>query len=264
MKTVISNLLPRLRLLRTAVGRRFIYSDIVQMARSYGIEYRDVTGDIEPFEFIEAVLGRYPDGCPNFQSLEKDASLFAIEGLPIEANSEPSVARFVGKLAFHLDARTVVELGSFSGWTSAHIALALQSRTNGGRLYCVEMHDQHLNALNRNLARYGLNDIVEVTRGMSLDEHVLEKLPDLIDLVFLDTSHTYPATRDEILAYLPRLAQRGCLVLHDSISAVGVRRSLAEISTEFRRMSFATESSNGVTVMARPAFFEHKRTERIS
>jgi predicted O-methyltransferase YrrM len=193
--------------------------------------------------------------------LQKDANLFAIEGLPMEANSEPSVARFVGKLAFHLDARTVVELGSFSGWTSAHIALALQSRSNGGRLYCVEMHDQHLDALKRNLARYGLNEVVAPVRGMALDRHVMEKLPDTTDLVFLDTSHTYPATRDEIRAYLPRLTRRGCFVLHDSISAVGVRRSLAEFSGEFRRMSFATESGNGVTVLARPAFFERTRAE---
>jgi predicted O-methyltransferase YrrM len=234
------------------------------MARSYGMEYRDVIADVEPFEFVEAVLTNDDRDQPDFQLLEKDASRFAIEGLPPEAISELSVARFIGKLAFHLDARTVVELGAFSGWTSAHIALALQFRSNGGRLYCVEMHDQHLNALSQNLARYRLNDVVEVIQGMSLDKHVIENLPDSIDLVFLDTSHTYPATRDEMLAYLPRLTPRGCLVLHDSISAVGVRRSLAEFSTEFRRISFATESSNGITVIARAAFFKSNRAKRTS
>jgi predicted O-methyltransferase YrrM len=258
IKALRANLLPRLRLLRTALSRRFIYTDIVQMARVYGLEYRDVIADVEPFEFVEAILGCDNSSCPDFKALAKDARLFAIDGVSAETNSEPSVARFVGKLVFHLNPHTVVELGSFSGWTSAHIALALQSRNNGGRLYCVEMHDQHLDALNRNLARYSLDNAVELVRGMSLDQNVIEKLPGSIDLVFLDTSHAYPATYDEMRVYLPRLTERGCFVLHDSVSAAGVRRSLAEFSTEFRRISFATEAGNGVTVMTRPALFKAK------
>ena len=254
--TITSNLISRLRLMRTALSRRFIYNDIVQMARAYGIEYRDVVGNIEPFEFVEAVLNIKDGAHPDFGWLQKQKALFNITGLPLEAVSEPSVARFIGKLVFHLDARTVVELGTFSGWTSAHISLALLSRENGGRLYCVEMHDRHIDASRLNLARYELDQGVEIIRGMSMDKYVLERLPNSIDLVFLDTSHSYPGTRDEMNLYLPLLSARGCLVLHDSVAAPGVRRSLIEVPKGFRQMSFATEDGNGVTILAQPTLFE--------
>jgi predicted O-methyltransferase YrrM len=259
LSRIKSNILPRLRLLRVALGRRFVYRDIVEMARSYGLEYRDVVADVEPFEFAEAVLecrrGNYPD----FQHFQNDAHLFTIPGLPTEAVSEPSAARFIGKLVFELNARVVIELGPFSGWSSAHIAWALHLRNVAAQLYCVELHEKHIEALRSNLARYGLDSGVKIIHGSSLDKAVLDQLPSSADVIFLDTSHTYPATRNEILTYSQRLAPNGCFILHDSISAVGVRRSLGEIPRELRRMSFATEAGNGVTVLMRTEFFERKR-----
>ena len=262
MERITSNLIARLRLLRIAIGRRFIYKDVVEMAREYGIEYRDVIANTEPFEFVAAVARDAPAGNLDFYELQRDEASFTIPGLPPEAISEPSVARFVGRLAFHLNAQTVVELGSFSGWTSAHIAFALKARANGGLLYCVDIHDEHLSALRANLDRYSLSSYVKVIKGSSLDGNVLARLPSAVDLVFLDTSHTYPATRDELLASIPRLSPSGCLVLHDSVSAVGVRRSLAEIPHKLRRFCFATEAGNGVTVLFRPTFFTQPLEER--
>jgi predicted O-methyltransferase YrrM len=78
---------------------------------------------------------------------------------------------------------------------------------------------------------------------------VLAALPPQADLIFLDTSHAYPDTLEEVLAYAPRLAPGGCLVMHDSISIAGVRRSLEELPDRFRRLTFATERGNGVTVL---------------
>jgi hypothetical protein len=37
--------------------------------------------------------------------------------------------------------------------------------------------------------------------------------------------------------------------MHDSIGLPGVRRSLEELPDHFRRLTFATERSNGVTVL---------------
>jgi len=253
------NLLPRLSLLRTALLRRFIYHDVVEMARSYGVEYRDVVANVEPFEFVQTVLRQSWNNYPDFSQFENDSRFFAIGGWPVETVSETSVARFIGKLVFELNARSVIELGSFSGWTSAHIALALHCRKAGGRLYCVELQEEPIDALKQNIARYDLTSEITILRGSSLDKRVLEQLPSSADLIFLDTSHTYPATRDEILMYLPRLSSTGCFVLHDSISAVGVRKSLAEIPADFRRMTFATEAGNGVTVLAGQDFFPTKR-----
>jgi predicted O-methyltransferase YrrM len=100
-----------------------------------------------------------------------------------------------------------------------------------------------------NLRRHSLDTLVVPIRGMSLDSAVLAAVPLKVDLVFLDTSHAYPDTLQEILAYTPRLAPDGVLVMHDSISIAGVRRSLEELPDRFHRLTFATERGNGVTVL---------------
>jgi predicted O-methyltransferase YrrM len=244
------NLLARLRLVRIALTRRFIYRDIVSMAEAYGLEYRDVVADVEPFEFVRNLGG--PDSVPDFGRIEP-SERFTPKGAPATFNSEPSVGRFLGELAFRQDARTIVELGCFVGWTTAHLALALRSRGSGGRLYALDYQQDYLDTMMANLRRHdGLDREVTPIRGMSLDPSVLSSLPAKIDLVFLDTSHAYPATRDEILAYAERLTPKGFLVLHDSLNASGVRRSVHELSGQFRVLTFGTERSNGVTVLQRP------------
>jgi predicted O-methyltransferase YrrM len=46
------------------------------------------------------------------------------------------------------------------------------------------------------------------------------------DVVFIDTSHTYAHTRDELAAWLPRLAAGGVLMLHDTNMGRGWFRRL--------------------------------------
>jgi predicted O-methyltransferase YrrM len=167
---------------------------------------------------------------------------------PASFNSEPSVVRFLGQLVYYKRARTIIELGCFVGWATAHMALALQAR-DGGRIHCVDPSQEYLDVMKTNLRRHGLHALVAPVRGFSLDQAVLAELPLMADVIFLDTCHAYPVTRDEILTYAPRLAPGGCFVLHDSISAPGVRRSLQEIASRFRVHTFATEQSNGVTVL---------------
>ena len=251
MSRLTHNFGPRLRLLRAALFRRFVYADVVAMAREYGIEYADIAADMEPFEFVRALAPRAPGGPPpDFAAMIEPAERFTPAGAPAEFNSEPSVGRFLGGLVFLSGARTVVELGSFVGWASAHMALALKALGNGGRLYCVDYRQEYLDAMRENLRRHGLDGQVTAVRGLSLEPAVLAALPASgIDVLFLDTSHGYPDTRDEVLAYAQRLSRGGFLALHDSVSASGVRRSVQEVGDRFRALTFATERGNGVTVL---------------
>jgi len=250
MSLLRNNVMPRLRLLRTALCRRFVYADVVAMAREYGIDYRDVGGDVEPFGFVRSLVAGASADPPDFSATIEPAEGFIPAGAPPQFNSEPSVGRFLGQLVFFSRAGTVVELGSFAGWASAHMALALKAAGCGGRLYCVDYMQEYLDAALANLRRHGLEGLVTPVRGLSLDPAVLAALPAAgIDVIFLDTSHAYPDTRDEILAYAPRLSRGGALVLHDSVSASGVRRSVKEVAGRFRVMTFATEQGNGVTVL---------------
>lgn len=248
MSLVRNNLAPRLRLLRNALFRRFVYADVLAMAREYGMDYGDVRAGEEPFGFVLPLLAARTNP-PDFAALIEPAERFTPPGAPAIFNSEASVGRFLGQLAFFKGAKTVVELGCFVGWASAHLALAVKAAGHGGRVYCLDYMQEYLDVTLANLKRHGLGDLVTTVRGRSLDAAVLSAMPPSIDLIFLDTSHAYPDTRDEILAYAPRLSPGGFLVLHDSVSASGVRRSVAEVADRFNVLTFATEQGNGVTVL---------------
>jgi predicted O-methyltransferase YrrM len=249
MSFLQENLRPRLRLLRTALTRRFIYDDLMALVRDYGADYRDVRANQGPLDFAHQLFGAALEPAPEFEQLVQPFATFTPAGAPVGFNSEPSVGRFLGQLVFHRKMETIIELGCFVGWTTVHLALGLRARGARGRIHCVDYMPEYLDQMQANLRRHGLEGCVTPRRGMSLDPAILAALPTKADLIFLDTSHSYPDTLQEILAYAPRLAPGGCLVLHDSVSLPGVRRSLEELPDRFHRLTFATERSNGVTVL---------------
>lgn len=243
-----SNLSDRLRLLRVALTRRFIWSDLTAMVKAHGFELRDVRANTHPFRFAEAFPGTRP--APAFAERLGRGEDFLL-AQTFAWNSEPSVSEFLGELAFRQRPAVVVELGCYVGWSSAHLALGLQAAGNGGRLWCVDPDERFLAAARENLTRRSLAENVTFVQGLSLDAAVLAALPAAIDLLFLDTSHEYSPTLQEIATYAPRLSPGGCLVLHDSISQDGVRRAVCDHWNTFECLTFATEYGNGVTVLRR-------------
>jgi predicted O-methyltransferase YrrM len=241
------NLGQRLRLLRIALTRRYLYNDLTAMVKEHGFELREVRANTHPLRFAAPLLGGTA-ALPDFAGTLGPADKFALADT-FAWNSEPTVSEFLGELVLRLGLRTVVELGCFVGWTSAHLALALQAGGPGGRLVCVDANARFLAAARSNLAQRGLADGVEFVHGYSLDDAVLASLPARADLVFIDTSHTYEPTRREIAAYTPRLSERGMIALHDSLQAHGVRRALLEQWDRFETLTFATEDGNGLTVL---------------
>jgi cephalosporin hydroxylase len=53
-------------------------------------------------------------------------------------------------------------------------------------------------------------------QGSSTDQDVLDKLPMEIDVLFVDTSHTYDQTLSELTHYLPRVKPGGVAFFHDT------------------------------------------------
>jgi len=247
---ILSNLQSRTRLLLTALSRRYIWSDISVMAREHCI-YNDVAGDVDPLSFAHAVFETNKPLIPvppDFFKKLGAASSFTPPGAPESFTSEPSVGRFLSQLVLYRKPAVVVELGCFVGWASAHLAMALQANGDG-KLYCVDCDPKNLDATVTNLKRLGLDEVTNTLLGKSTEPLVVAGLPNKIDILFVDTSHIYRDTLDEILLYSPRLGEAGCMVLHDSISFPGVRRAVAEMSGKFRILTFATESGNGVSVL---------------
>ena len=235
-------------MLRVALTKRFIYKDILQIAKDYGIHYDDVRADVHPLEFarlLSPLSSSFPQ--PDWGNLSAGSDQFTPDHFPHAFNSEPSVSRFLGELAFFKPAKTVIELGSFVGWTTAHLAKALQGQ-GGGKIFAVDPSQEYLDTMLGNLQRHGLQELVTPVRGYSEDKKVVNALPKEADIIFIDTGHNYPQTLREVSLYKPHLAPGGFMVLHDSMSAPGVRKSLLEVKG-FRKMTFGTERSNGVTVL---------------
>lgn len=251
---LVSNLIPRPHLLRTALTRRFIWDEIVAMAKAHGFETRDVRANTQPLAFARLLAGGAPLAAPpDFHAKIGLSENFQLADT-YSWNSEPSVSQFLGEIAFYQRARTIVELGCYVGWTSAHLALGQSAARADGKLWCLDFDSRFLDAARTNLTRLGLAANAEFVQGMSLDPAVLARVPSDIDLLFIGTSHAYQPTLDEIAAYCPRLSASGLIVLHDSISQPGVRRAILDRFTEFFTLTFATEFGNGVTVLQpRPA-----------
>jgi predicted O-methyltransferase YrrM len=259
VRRIRSNLQPRLRLILSALSKRYIWSDISALAREH-CTYGDVAADVDPLSFARAVFGTdqlVVPAAPDFSKKLGPASSFTPSGAPKSFTSEPSVGRFLTQLVFYRRPAVVVELGCFVGWASAHVAMALQANGHG-KLYCVDCIQKNLDATMMNLKRLGLDEMVRTLLGKSTEPAVVERLPNEIDVLFVDTSHTYRDTLDEILMYSSRIQETGCIVLHDSISFPGVRRAIAEMSGKFRVLTFATENGNGVSVLLNSWVPEHE------
>lgn len=246
--SLLQNLALRTRLLRLALTKRFVYHDIVAIAESYGPKIADVCGNIEPVELTSRLAAHHNIPTADFSALRSE-DLIMEHGHTVYWSSEPSAARFLGRLALVHQARTVIEVGCFIGWTTAHIATALRQLGRGGRVHYLDCDAGNLANATANLRRTSLDPWTIPHQGSSLDPAVLAKLPARADIIFIDTTHAYDQTRAEIDHYGSRIAADGCLVLHDSISMPGVRRAVQDVRGRFDVCTFATERSNGVTVL---------------
>ena len=52
--------------------------------------------------------------------------------------------------------------------------------------------------------------------GSDMDLDIYAKLPREVDVLFIDTSHEYRHTLDELDAYVPRVVKGGVVLLHDT------------------------------------------------
>lgn len=111
------------------------------------------------------------------------------------------LGRFVA-LVEALDAQRICELGVRQGVST--VAWLEGLRRTGGHLWSCDIEPCPID--HRQLT---------FLRGDDCSPEVYDKIPDDLDIVFLDTSHLYSATRRELEIYAPKLVEGGCVVLHD-------------------------------------------------
>lgn len=121
-------------------------------------------------------------------------------------------------LAIELNCKTIVELGTKLGEST--IALLEAAKKIGGKVYSIDIAPC-LQAKSR-VRSYGLGDYWTFIQGDDLKV----KWDKPIDLLFIDTSHTYNHTLNELRKYEPHVRNGGVIVMHDTVTYLEVLQAI--------------------------------------
>ena len=111
---------------------------------------------------------------------------------------------FVAGLVTRLRAKTVIELGTRTGVSTAGWLFGLAQ--TGGHLWSVDLDPE---------PDLGITAGWTFIQGDDLSSEVFGRLPDA-DIVFIDTSHEYRHTLAELHLYRWKVRPGGLMVLHDT------------------------------------------------
>lgn len=118
----------------------------------------------------------------------------------------PLEGRFLEFLVASLGARRVLEIGTFSGYSSLSMAAGLPE---GGRITTLEISERHAEVARRHIAASPHADRVEVIVGPALES--VRRLDGPWDFVFIDADKTNYGNYYE--AVLPKLAEGGVIAV---------------------------------------------------
>jgi caffeoyl-CoA O-methyltransferase len=165
--------------------------------------------------------------------------------------------RFLELLVYGMGARRVLEIGTYSGYSSLSMAAGLPP---DGRIDTCEVEERHAEVARRYIEEAGLSDRITVHLGPALES--LQGLPGPFDFVFIDADkENYVNYYEDVL---PKLADRGLIaadntlwsgrVLDDSDDADGTRAIRAfneHVRADDRVVSVQLTIRDGVTLIRR-------------
>ncbi|MEV0256595.1 O-methyltransferase [Streptomyces sp. NPDC050732] len=178
-------------------------------------------------------------------------------GLP-HINVAPNQGKLLHLLALTQGARRILEIGTLGGYSTIWLARALPA---DGRLITLEHNPAHADVARGNLARAGLDKLVEVRVGPALDsltalgaEHTAR--PEPFDLVFIDADKVNNA---HYVEWSLKLTRPGSLIILDNVvrggavteaastdpSVLGTRAAL-ELIAEHPKLSGTAVQTVGV------------------
>ena len=118
--------------------------------------------------------------------------------------------RFLEQLVFALQAKRVLELGTFTGYSSLSMAAGLPE---GGHIDTCEFEPEHAEVARRYIAESPYADRITVHLGPALE--TIERLEGEFDFVFID------ADKENYLNYyealVPRLAPTGLMAIDNTL-----------------------------------------------
>jgi caffeoyl-CoA O-methyltransferase len=123
--------------------------------------------------------------------------------------------RFLELLVFAAQATRVLEIGTFTGYSSIAMAAGLPE---GGSIISLEVDAHHAMTARGNIADAGLESCISVIEGPALT--TLAQLQGPFDLVFIDADKV--SYDDYFEAVLPKLASHGIIVADNTLFSGGV------------------------------------------
>jgi len=122
----------------------------------------------------------------------------------------PIEGRLLELLVHGIKARRVLELGTYSGYSSVSMAAGL---AEGGHINTCEVDETHAEVARRYIARSQYADRITVHLGPALE--TIERLGGEFDFVFIDADKENYGAYYETL--LPRLAPHGLLAIDNTL-----------------------------------------------
>ena len=102
----------------------------------------------------------------------------------------------------------VLELGVRSGESTCAFLAAAEA--HGGHVWSVDIDPPSVPA------EWHDNDGWTFLQGDDMDPEIQARTPRKVDVLFIDTSHCYQHTLDELTVYGPRVRHGGVILLHDT------------------------------------------------
>lgn len=135
--------------------------------------------------------------------------------------TDPFVLAFLGSLLKIIEPERVLQLGTYIGFSAIYMADILRSNRRVGHLVTVEPEALHHRLAREWVAKAGLQNNIAFLDGYSTDPEIntLVQTSGPFDLIYLDSSHSYQATLEEMDRILNRpgwLKRSGLLLLHDA------------------------------------------------
>jgi predicted O-methyltransferase YrrM len=149
------------------------------------------------------------------ETLEKQDKLERLQGLPASKRMRsitPKVGRFLYLMVQIIEAKTILEIGTSTGYSTIWLGLAAQK--NNGEVITLEMDSIKIAKARENFQKAELTDIVTIMDGEA--KKTITQLQKKFDLVFIDAEKEDYKTYFDLI--LPKVKSGGLIIADNVIS----------------------------------------------
>jgi predicted O-methyltransferase YrrM len=170
----------------------------------------------EQWDAVDRYFGElFSPADPALDSALRDSEAAGLPPIQVSA----AQGKLLMLLARAIGARNILEIGTLAAYSTIWLARGLMPAA-GGRVVTLEAVEKHAKVARANLARAGVDSLVEVRLGQAVDS--LTKLAaekrDPFDFIFIDADKpSYP----QYLEWSLRLSRRGTIIIADNVVRKG-------------------------------------------